>query len=108
MNPPNENPRSRVLSTLRALEPELQAAGVRHVSLFGSVARGDDSASSDVDLALDLAPGTLPTGFQFVAHVERLKRRLAAALNRDVDIVILPAKRRALEETLRREAVPAF
>lgn len=108
MNPPNENPRSYVLRALRALEPELKAAGVRHVSLFGSVARGDDSASSDVDLALDFVPGTLPTGFQFVGHIERLKRRLAAALNRDVDIVILPARHRALEETLRREAVPAF
>lgn len=53
---------SHVLSTLRALEPELREAGVRHISVFGSVARGEDTASSDVDLALDLAPDRTPPG----------------------------------------------
>src|SRR5579862_7783061 len=83
----------QVLQTLRALEPELRAAGVRHVSVFGSVARGEDTANSDVDLALDLAPDKTPGGFQFVVYVERLKDKLAAALRRNVDIVILPARR---------------
>ncbi len=30
--------------------------GVRHLRLFGSVARGDDSDASDVDLLVELAP----------------------------------------------------
>jgi predicted nucleotidyltransferase len=97
-----------VLQTIRALEPELRAAGVRHVSVFGSVARGEDTPNSDVDLALDLAPGTIPTGFQFVVYIDRLRDKLTTALRRNVDIVILPARRRELQETLRREAVPAF
>jgi predicted nucleotidyltransferase len=99
---------SHVLRTLRALEPELQAQGVRHVSVFGSVARGEDRARSDVDLALDFAPDAMPNGFQFTVHIERLRQRLAAALRRNVDIVVLPARRRELQETLRREAIPAF
>jgi predicted nucleotidyltransferase len=99
---------NQVLQTLRALEPELRAAGVCHVSIFGSVARGEDTVGSDVDLAVDLAPGSAPTGFQFVVYVERLKDKLAAALRRDVDLVILPARRRELKETLSREAIPAF
>jgi predicted nucleotidyltransferase len=99
---------SNVLSTLRALEPELRAVGVRHISVFGSVARGEDTATSDVDLALDLAPDTTPPGFQFVAYIERLKRRLATALSRDVDLVVLPARRPELRETLSREAIAAF
>jgi len=99
---------SQVLRTLRALEPELRAAGVRHVSVFGSVARGEDTPSSDVDLALDLAPETTPPGFQFVVYVERLKRKLATALSRDVDIVVLPARRPELRDTLSREAIAAF
>ena len=65
---------SHVLKTLRALEPELRAAGVRHISVFGSVARGEDTATSDVDLALDLAPETTPPGFQFVVYIDRLKQ----------------------------------
>jgi len=100
--------RSEVLRTLKALEPELRAEGVRHVSLFGSIARGEGSAASDVDLALDLAPGAAPSGFQFVAYVDRLKLRLAAALSRKVDIVILPARRQELKEALTREAIAAF
>jgi len=99
---------SQVLRTLRALEPELRAQGIRHVSVFGSVARGEDKVNSDVDLALDFAPDAMPNGFQFIAHIERLRQRLAAALLRNVDIVVLPARRRELQETLHREAVPAF
>ena len=97
-----------VLRTLQALEPELRAAGVRHISVFGSVARGEDTATSDVDLALDLAPERTPPGFQFVAYIERLKQKLATALARDVDIVVLPARRPELRETLSREAIAAF
>ena len=99
---------SNVLSTLRALEPELRAVGVRHISVFGSVARGEDTATSDVDLALDLAPDSTPPGFQFVVYIERLKQRLATALSRDVDILVLPARRAELRETLSREAIAAF
>ena len=108
MGPPREARRSEVLRTLRSLEPELRAEGVRHVSVFGSVARGEDTVASDVDLALDLAPSSVPTGFQFVVYIDRLKRRLAAALSRNVDIVILPARRPELKEALSREAIPAF
>lgn len=101
---------SHVLRTLRALEPELRAAGVRHISVFGSVARGQDTATSDVDLALELElePDRTPPGFQFVAYIDRLKQRLAAALSRDVDVVVLPARRPELRETLSREAIAAF
>jgi len=105
MNSPKTN---SVLRTLRALEPELRAAGVRHISVFGSVARGEDTAASDVDLAVDLAPDKTPAGFQFVVHIERLKDRLAKALSRDVDIVVLPARRPELREALGREAIAAF
>src|SRR5262245_6855645 len=94
-----------VLRTLRALEPELHAAGVRHVSLFGSVARGEDNTGSDIDLALDIELGAVPDGFEFIAHIERLKLRLTAALRRDVDILVLPARRRELQEALSRESI---
>lgn len=100
--------RTRILTVLRALEPALRARGVVHVSVFGSVARGDDTPNSDVDLALDLAPGSAPDGFQFTAYVEEIRRSLAAALSRSVDLVILPARRQELAQSLRREAIAAF
>jgi predicted nucleotidyltransferase len=45
--------RDRVLSKLREHEAELRAAGIMTLSLFGSVARGDASDESDVDLMVD-------------------------------------------------------
>ena len=43
-----------VVQTLRAHEPELRAAGIIHLRVFGSVARGEASSYSDVDLMADL------------------------------------------------------
>jgi len=42
--------KSTVIAKLREHEPELKAAGIVRLSLFGSVARGDASSESDVDL----------------------------------------------------------
>jgi hypothetical protein len=100
--------RARILTLLRALEPDLRARGVMHVSVFGSVARGDDTPSSDVDLALDLAPGSAPDGFQFTAYVDEIRKSLVAALSRSVDLVILPARRKELAQALGREAIAVF
>jgi predicted nucleotidyltransferase len=46
-----------VLAILRANEAELRAAGIRRVSLFGSVARC--GADSDIDLAVQLGRNPL-------------------------------------------------
>lgn len=45
--------RDVVLTTLRARETELRAVGVAALYLFGSAARGEATALSDVDLFLD-------------------------------------------------------
>lgn len=42
------------LAVLRANEKELRRRGVRHAALFGSMARGEADASSDLDLMIDL------------------------------------------------------
>ena len=94
-----------VFCTLRELQPQLQAAGVAHVSVFGSVARGEDTANSDVDLALDLLPGAAPDGFQFVLFIENLQQMLAVALRRSVDVVILPVRRREIRQAISRDAI---
>ena len=44
------------LTKLREFEPELKAAGITRLSLFGSVARGDSSSESDVDLMAEFDP----------------------------------------------------
>lgn len=43
-----------VIQILREAAPSLQKLGVRHLSLFGSTARGTERPDSDVDLLVDL------------------------------------------------------
>ncbi len=57
------------------------AHGASNVRVFGSVARGEENADSDVDLLVDLAPGT---GLLELGRLERDLRTLLAA---DVDLV---------------------
>jgi predicted nucleotidyltransferase len=45
-----------VIAILQAHEAELRAAGIRRMSVFGSVVRGDFADESDVDLAVELEP----------------------------------------------------
>ena len=45
--------RQRVLEILREHEAELKAGGLLHLRLFGSVARGENTPESDVDLLFD-------------------------------------------------------
>ena len=44
---------NEILKTLRELKPHLIRLGVRHVVVFGSVARQEDRPGSDIDLFLD-------------------------------------------------------
>lgn len=48
---------STTLHQLKLLEADLRAKGVCALYLFGSVARGEAEADSDVDLSFDILPG---------------------------------------------------
>ncbi len=93
--------RDDVLEQLRDLMPRLrQEHGVEEVRLYGSVARGEETAGSDVDLLVEFQ-GT-PTLFQMA----RLKRELEDRLGRPVDITTRGGLRpRTLERAL-QDAVP--
>jgi uncharacterized protein len=54
--------RAEVINQLKSLEPELRAHGVAGLYLFGSYARDEASADSDLDVFVDKAPDR-PFGF---------------------------------------------
>jgi len=47
--------RDRIIAAIRSTAPSLQAEGVVHLALFGSRARGDETAGSDLDVLIDVA-----------------------------------------------------
>lgn len=58
-----------------------RAQGVKRIGVFGSAARGEATAQSDIDLLVDLSPHI--SLLQFAA----LERRLSEALGRKVDLL---------------------
>jgi uncharacterized protein len=78
----------RIIGTLRAHEVELRRAGIRHLSLFGSIARGHAAATSDIDLAAEFDPAVHMDLFRLSA----LERRLGEILGGRVDLLPDPPK----------------
>lgn len=96
--------RQSVIAKLRQHEPELRAAGVMHLSLFGSVARGDQSWQSDVDLMAEFDPGR---EYSLLDRV-RLERRLAEILGAPVDLAPVRTLKDEVRERATSEALLAF
>ena len=76
--------RERVLHTIREHEPELRALGVSKLWLFGSLARGEAGADSDVDLMI-----AIPRGRKFsLFDLGEVRVELCELLGREVEVVI--------------------
>lgn len=93
-----------VIAILRAHEAELRQAGIRRLSLFGSVARGDAEAGSDVDLVAELDPEARIGLFALGA----LERRLTELVGRPVDLLPEPVERPRLRANIDRDRRHAF
>jgi len=93
-----------VIQTLRNHEPELKAAGIVHLRLFGSVARNEASARSDVDLVADFDQSKRLTLLSMV----RLENRLSDLLGVKVDLSPANSMKEAVRVRAVREAIHAF
>ncbi len=96
--------RDEVISKLRAHEAELKAAGIVRLSIFGSVARGDNSPESDVDLLADFDK----TKHYTLLTMGRLENRLADLLGTRVDLSSPEWLKESVKNQVLREAVLAF
>ena len=93
-----------VIETLRQHEAELKAAGVMHLRLFGSVARGDQTEGSDIDLMADVDPSHRRT----LVTLSRIQNLLSDLLGAQVDLTLTNALREPIRSRAQREAVLAF
>ena len=96
---------ARVVHVVRSLRTTLLKLGVAHAAVFGSVARGEADAGSDVDIVVDPAPETHLS----LLTVARMQELLQHALGRRVDIVVRATLERSrFAARALREAVDAF
>lgn len=93
-----------VVVILQRHAPELKAAGVVHLRVFGSVARGEASSRSDVDILADFDRSKRFT----LVSVGRLQNRLTELLGVNVDLSSPEWLRESVRERALREAVLAF
>ncbi len=87
--------RDEAIAVLRSHLDELRRLHVRSLALFGSVARDEADADSDVDLVVEFDATPALHGFL------ELKRRLESLLGRPVDLVTrasIPERKRARVE----------
>jgi len=85
--------RRRVLATA-------EKYGASNVRVFGSVARGQDTVESDVDILVDLSPRSS------LVTLGRLERELSEVLGAPVDVVPAEGLRPAVRAEAEEEAIP--
>ena len=102
--PPATEERERVLRILRAHEAELRALGVAHLSLFGSLARGEAGPDSDADVLLDVPPGRKFSLFD----LGEVRVALCELLGRDVDAVVRADLRPEFRRRIAQDVVLVF
>jgi len=96
--------RESVLTILRKHETELKATGIAHLRLFGSVARGDQTKTSDIDLLADFDDSTRMT----LIRLCHLQNQLPDLLGAEVDLIPSRGLRDFARENASREALLAF
>jgi predicted nucleotidyltransferase len=96
--------RDAVIATLRAHEADLRLKGVAHAALFGSSARGQAKAGSDLDIMVEIDPAARVDVYGYVG----ITQFIASLFSGPVDVVeraaMIPSVRRAADQ----DAVYAF
>lgn len=94
-----------VLQHIRAQRAQLSKRGIKHIAVFGSVARGEATPNSDVDVIIEPSPSRRFTLLDLAAAQELLEN----LLGRKVDAVTLTTLRRSsFGRKSEKEAVRAF
>ena len=93
-----------VLTTLRAHAADFQRLGVAHMAVFGSVARGEASEESDVDLVIEVIPDRK---FSLI-DLAGVQCESAGLLGSPVDVLMRRSLRPRLATAVQVEAVNVF
>lgn len=95
--------KEQVIAILSRNIDDLRGFHVKALYLFGSVVRGDEKKTSDVDLLVEFEPDARIGLFEF----SRLQRMLSGLLGCEVDLATPEALHKALKVQILEEAVRA-
>jgi uncharacterized protein len=94
----------KAIQRLRGQKSELNRIGVTALSVFGSRARGDHSAASDLDLVVRVRRDR-PFGLFALAD---LQYRLEEIAGLPIDLVLEPIHKRSLQVEIERARLNVF
>ena len=95
--------RQQIITILKDQKDLLNRYGVRKIYLFGSSARNEANAASDVDLIVEFDPQARIGLFRF----SQLRQELSELLNCNVDLTTPDALHQDLKTDILKEAVHA-
>jgi predicted nucleotidyltransferase len=97
---PSADPAEEIASHREQILELARRHGAHNVRVFGSVARGEADAASDVDFLVDLEPG------RSLLDLGGLVMDLADLLSRPVDVVTTRSLRERMRQRVLNEAIP--
>lgn len=96
--------REDALKVLRAHRADLEAHGVHHAAVFGSVARDEARIDSDLDILVDVDETRIRTIFDYVG----VKHLIGDLFSGQVDVIKRTSLRPSALISAERDAVYAF
>ncbi len=96
--------RNEAIEILRAHAGELRHLGVARAALFGSIARGQTSADSDVDILVELDPAADLDVYDYVGVVQFIERLFPVP----VDVANRESLKSHVRPEAERDAIYAF
>lgn len=81
--------KENIIATLKALQPTYTQEGVLLLGIFGSYARDEQNAKSDIDILIETTPKFLQKykGFRAFARLDDIKHELEKIFSKEIDLV---------------------
>lgn len=96
--------RAEIVTKLKRMSRFLRSRGVSGLALFGSLARGEGGADSDIDLVADLDPGAHLT----ILDLIEIEQHLEEKLERGVDLVSRQGLKERFAAAIAPDEFPIF
>lgn len=101
--------KDQVIAKLREHETELRAAGAEQLSIFGSVARGEATEESDLDVLVKLSDPIIQSGWGYFSAIEDLRALITDITGANsVDVVSEPLAKERFRRNVERDRAIAY